>query len=107
MAETLTVNTDPQTETVGTDLTADEQDSLAVGEKLVAEQEQLLAGKYKDAESLEKAYVELQQKLGEKSNESNELTTEDTVEDEVETDEKDTEPREISAAETLINEAST
>ena len=31
MAETLTVNTDPQTETVGTDLTADEQDSLAVG----------------------------------------------------------------------------
>ena len=107
MAETLTVNTDPQTETVGTDLTADEQDSLAVGEKLVAEQEQLLAGKYKDAESLEKAYIELQQKLGEKSNESNELTTEDTVEDEVETDEKDTEPREISAAETLINEAST
>ena len=107
MAETLTVNTDPQTETVGTDLTADEQDSLAVGEQLVAEQEQLLAGKYKDAESLEKAYVELQQKLGEKSNESNELTTEDTVEDEVETDEKDTEPREISAAETLINEAST
>ena len=68
MAETntFTVDTTPQTETVTDDLTADEQDSLAVGEKIVEQQEQLLAGKYKDAAELEKAYVELQKKLGDK-----------------------------------------
>ena len=46
--QTFTVDTTPQTETLTDNLTADEQDSLAVGEKLVAEQEGLLAGKYKD-----------------------------------------------------------
>ena len=68
MAETntFTVDTTPQTETVTDDLTADEQDSLAVGEKIVEQQEQLLAGKDKDAAELEKAYVELQKKLGDK-----------------------------------------
>ena len=60
MAETLTVDTTPESEV----LTADEQDSLEVGEKLVAEQEGLLAGKYKNAEELESAYIELQKKLG-------------------------------------------
>ena len=45
-------------------LTEEEQDSLAVGEKLVTEQEGLLAGKYKSAEELEKAYKELESKLG-------------------------------------------
>ena len=45
-------------------LTEEEQDSLAVGEKLVTEQECLLAGKYKSAEELEKAYKELESKLG-------------------------------------------
>ena len=64
MAETLTVDTSPQTETLTDNLTPDEQDSLAVGEKIVEGQEQLLAGKYKDAQELEKAYVELQKKLG-------------------------------------------
>ena len=62
--QTYTVDNSPQTETMSDNLTADEQDSLAVGEKLVAEQEGLLAGKYKDAAELEKAYVELQKKLG-------------------------------------------
>ena len=57
MAETLTVDTTPQTETLTDNLTPDEQDSLAVGEKIVEDQEQLLAGKYKDAAELEKAYV--------------------------------------------------
>ncbi len=66
MAETntFTVDTSPQTETLTDNLTADEQDSLAVGEKIVEQQEQLLAGKYKDASELEKAYMELQSKLG-------------------------------------------
>jgi len=62
MAETLTVNTDESTP----ELTSEEQDSLQVGEKMVQEQGELLAGKYKNAEDLEKAYVELQKKLGEK-----------------------------------------
>ena len=59
MAETntYTVDTTVPTETLTDDLTADEQDSLAVGEKIVEGQEQLLAGKYKDAAELEKAYL--------------------------------------------------
>ena len=61
MAETLTVNDAP--ENTG-DLSAEEQDSLQVGEQLVKEQGELLAGKYKNAEDLEKAYIELQKKLG-------------------------------------------
>lgn len=43
---------------------ADEADSLRIGEELAKEQEQLLAGKYRNAEELEKAYLELQGKLG-------------------------------------------
>ena len=61
--QTFTV-TDNQPETEV--LTEEEQDSLAVGEKLVTEQEGLLAGKYKSAEELEKAYKELEAKLGDK-----------------------------------------
>jgi len=48
------------------ELSAEEQDSLAVGESMEQQQEQLLAGKFKDAEDLEKAYIELQSKLGSK-----------------------------------------
>ena len=39
-------------------------EALEVGEQLAEEQEKLLAGKYKDAEDLEAAYIELQKKLG-------------------------------------------
>ena len=49
MAETLSYDNTPETEV----LSSEEQDSLEVGEKLVAEQEGLLAGKYKNAEDLE------------------------------------------------------
>ena len=59
--QTFTV-TDNQPETEV--LSEEEQDSLAVGEKLVTEQEGLLAGKYKSAEELERAYKELEAKLG-------------------------------------------
>ena len=62
MSETLTVNDTPQQE----GLTAEEQDSLQVGEEMAEQQGELLAGKYKNAEELEQAYVELQKKLGEK-----------------------------------------
>ena len=68
MGETITY--DAATDTVSTEgsLTADEQDSLQVGEKMMAEQEGLLAGKYKSSKDLEKAYLELQKKQGEQSN---------------------------------------
>ena len=63
MAETLTVDPTPTAEVAGeaegVQLTADEQDSLAVGESITQQQDQLLAGKYKNAEELERAYGEL------------------------------------------------
>tara|TARA_X000001036_G_scaffold74846_1_gene66375 strand:+ start:182 stop:943 length:762 start_codon:yes stop_codon:yes gene_type:complete len=63
--QTLTMEESQNTEV----LTEEEQDSLEVGEKMEAEQEQLLAGKYKDPKDLEIAYKELEKKLGEKSEE--------------------------------------
>ena len=66
MAETVTtVDTAPEAEV----LTPDEQESLEIGEQMEAEQEGLLAGKYKDAQELEKAYMELEGKLGKKEEE--------------------------------------
>ena len=76
MSETLSYQPETTTETVPDNLTPEEQDSLAVGEKLQADQEQLLAGKYKDAQELEKAYVELQKKLGEKEQDTEQATEE-------------------------------
>jgi len=67
MAEVLSMNETPADQPV---LNADEQDSLAVAESAEGEQQQLLAGKFENAEALERAYIELQQKLGEPKNES-------------------------------------
>lgn len=72
MAETLSYQPETTTETVSDNLTSEEQENLAVGEKLQADQEQLLAGKYKNAQELEKAYVELQKKLGDNKEEETE-----------------------------------
>jgi hypothetical protein len=47
----------------------EEQDSYNVGEQLQAEEQNLLAGKFRDAEDLENAYLELQRKLGERTSE--------------------------------------
>ena len=69
MAETLSYQ-EPQNVTTVDNLTPEEQDSLAVGEKLAEQQDQLYAGKYKDAQELEKAYMELQKKLGEPKEEA-------------------------------------
>ena len=98
MAEenTFTIDNSPQTETVAENLTTDEQDSLAIGEKMVAEQEQLLAGKYKDARELEKAYMELQTKLGEQS-------AEDT--EQVSAEDEQPEETKLSDGATLITDA--
>ena len=109
MAETLTYDAGTDTVTTGDNLTPDEQDSLKVGEALVEQQEGLLAGKYKDAAELEKAYVELSKKLGEKSNQDSgeARDTEDTaeVESEETTEETEETPQASPAAE-LISSAS-
>ena len=68
MAETLTM--EPNVEKTSIEnLSAEEQDSLKVGEQMQEAQDNLLAGKYKNAEELEKGYLELQQKLNTKEEE--------------------------------------
>ena len=90
MAETLTFE-NTQEVTSAENLSADEQDSLKVGEAMQEAQDDLLAGKYKDAKELEKAYVELQSKLGEKGTEASESTgdAKDTIDSKEETEEKE------------------
>ena len=71
MSEEQTFSMEPVTNSENvdtvTDLSNEEKDSLLIGEQLENQQEELLAGKYKDAKELETAYKELQKKLGEKS----------------------------------------
>ena len=80
MAETLTYDNTPETEV----LTAEEQDSLKVGEEMQQAQDNLLAGKYKNAQELEKGYLELQEKLGSQESEVEELDNEEGEEGEYE-----------------------
>ena len=95
MAETLSYDNTPETEV----LSPEEQDSLEVGEKLVAEQEGLLAGKYNNPQELEKAYLELQSKLGQNE-------TVDEGEGEADDSELSEETTETSPAYDLIMQAS-
>ena len=76
---------DAGTDTVSTseNLTTDEQDSLQVGEAMQEQQESMLARKYKNAQELENANIELEKKLGEKSG---------TVSEDVSSDEQESEP---------------
>ena len=76
----------------------DELDSLQRGEQAMAEQQEMLAGKFKDAEELEKAYIELQKKLGSRD----EPETEQEELRETETSEE----IEVSPAQELITSAS-
>ena len=99
MAETLTFENQTETTTME-NLNADEQDSLQVGEAMIEEQENLLAGKYKDAQELEKAYVELQKKLGDKgSGDSSEArNSEDSEEVESEEGREEEEEAEVDTS---------
>ena len=100
MAETLTMNDSPDSG----ELTAEEQDSLQVGEELVAQQEQLLAGKYKNAEDLEQAYLSLQKKLGQE--ETEEENYEESDEGYAEEEGSDEEVSPNAPAVSLITDAS-
>ena len=110
MAETLTYENTTETTSVE-NLNADEQDSLQVGEAMIEQQEQLLAGKYKDAQELEKAYVELQKKLGDKgsgdSSEARDSPDSEQVESKENTEEKKETKKDIkgNVLDTLWEEA--
>jgi len=86
MSETLTSTDAPADQP---ELNADEQESLAIAEANEGEQQQLLAGKFDNPQSLEQAYLELQKKLGESREEEpqddeSEEETEETEEEEQE-----------------------
>jgi len=88
---------------------AEERDAanLEVGEKLAEEQEELLAGKYKDAEELEQAYIELQRKMGEKSEPTSDESEEESQPvDKDSTDEEDFNPFEEDPQADVIFRAS-
>tara|TARA_Y100000401_G_scaffold71936_1_gene58004 strand:- start:551 stop:1348 length:798 start_codon:yes stop_codon:yes gene_type:complete len=80
MAVNLTYDPSNDPETIEAEDQRDAE-ALEVGEKLAEEQDKLLAGKYKDAEDLEAAYIELQKKLGSNAEETSEETV-DEVEEE-------------------------
>ena len=87
MANEITLNPSEQVEG---EFSAEELDSLAVGEKLAEQEQQLLAGKYQSAEELERGYLELQKRLSSQSNDDTptEQATEEPEEQE-QTDEVD------------------
>ena len=108
MAETLTYDAGTDTVTTEDNLTEAEQESLKIGEEMESQQEQLLAGKYKNAADLEKAYVELQKKLGGEGDEAGESTGESTdSSDTEETSEETKEAAEDSPVTTLMSDATT
>lgn len=63
MAEVFTYDTTTDSEVLSS-IASDEAESLAIGEEMEAAHEGMLAGKYRDAAELEKAYIELEKKLG-------------------------------------------
>jgi hypothetical protein len=71
MAEILSYDATPDAEVMSS-IESDEAESLALGEELMAQHEGMLAGKYKNAQDLEKAYMELEKKLGSNSREESE-----------------------------------
>ena len=97
----LTYDSTEQTEG---ELSAEEQESLEVGEKLAEQQEQLLAGKFKNAEDLEKSYIELQKKLGEEKQEAEPEVKEEPKAEE-KSDKEKVEEVDTTFLDTLWNEA--
>jgi len=82
MAETLTYSESEPTGSEGVTLNESEQEALQVGEQLEKEQGNAkLAGKFESPEQLEKAYMELQSKLGSRNEESTEEESAEEVEE--------------------------
>ena len=76
------------------EFTEDELNSIEVGEQLAQQQEQLLAGKYENAQELEKAYLELQSKMGNDQEEVEEEPEAESEEESEEVEEEETEEAE-------------
>ena len=96
MAETFTMNETPAEPEI---LNSDEKESLAIAESLEQGEQPLLAGKFKDTEALEQAYVELQKKLGEPRDEVQ--TTENESESTAPAEEEETSSESEADVETL------
>ena len=96
MAETFTMKETPVNSEI---LNSDEQDSLTVAESLEGGEQPLLAGKFKDPQALEQAYVELQKKLGEPRDEVQ--STEDESESTAPAEEEETSSESEADVETL------
>ena len=79
----------------------EEQEALAIGEAQAEAETQMLAGKFKDAEALEQAYIELQKKLG-----TNEADTDAEEAGSEETSEELQEEEEVNPVYELLNQAS-
>ena len=94
MTEKLTYDPTPAD---APEFTEEEQDSLRVADELGEKENELLAGKYQNAEELEEAYLNLQKKLG-SQDEDDEV--EDTTLDE------DEYPAEVTDGVNLITQAS-
>ena len=95
MAEVMSMLPD---ENAQGELNSDEKESLAIGEEMSKDQETMLAGKYKNAEELEAAYIELQKKLGDG-------TSKEEPEAEVEPEESEEETTDSSLFDRLWEEA--
>jgi hypothetical protein len=74
-----------------------EQEALAIGEQAEADQQQMLAGKFKDAEALEQAYIELQKKMG---------AAEETPEPEEPAEPTEEPEKEVPETQTILSNAS-
>jgi hypothetical protein len=79
-----------------------EQEALAIGEQRAQEESRMLAGKYESAEELEKAYIELQKKLGE----SNDGLREEDPQGQRREEEVEEQPIDADPLVDLLNEAS-
>ena len=95
MAEILSYDPAGDPEVVGA-IESDQAESLAIGEEMINQAEQRLAGKYKDAQELEKAYIELQKKLGSRDEQTE--TSEPEAQDQQETSEYSSQIDAISRA---------
>ena len=100
MAETLTFENTVEATTID-NLSAEEQDSLQVGEAMQEAQDSRLAGKYENAQELEKAYIELEKKLGEKSKPDTPEVESEPAEPEAKTETDETESEVNPTAELL------
>ena len=94
MAEILSYDPAGDPEVVGA-IESDQAESLAIGEEMINQANARLAGKYKDAQELEKAYIELEKKLGSRNEEE---TAEPEAQDQQETSDYATQIDAISRA---------